>query len=228
MPKACLLCLRSTHEAHHLCVACAKELPILTHSCVKCAQFLNKIDMNITLCGQCLVKTPAFHRVYVTYAYRFPIPRLIAGLKFDGKLSHARMLSQLMLHDITNKWYRTTPLPELILPMPLHRQRLKERGFNQAVEIARPISRALKIPLDTQGIARKKATQPQSSLPAKERRQNVAHAFRAKHRYDGLHLAVVDDVMTTGQTVSALATLLKKQGAKRIDVWCAARCYIDQ
>lgn len=207
-----------------MCAACAKELPILPQTCNKCAQFLPNSPQNTPICGQCLTKPPAYHRVYACFPYTPPIPRMISGLKFTNQLQYNRVLSHFLLAKIRHDWYPASPLPDIILPMPLHKQRLRERGYNQAVVLAKPLAKSLHIPLDLFGVVRTKATKPQSSLPATLRRKNIAQAFTAKRAYHGLHIAVVDDVMTTGQTVSVLAEVLKKQGAKRIDIWCAARC----
>lgn len=106
--------------------------------------------------------------------------------------------------------------------MPLHSSRLRERGYNQAVEVAKPTARTLEIPLDF-NLVRIKPTLPQSTLPASKRSQNTANAFTAARSYEGLHLALVDDVMTTGCTVRAAADTLKKHGAKRVEIWCIAR-----
>lgn len=224
LPRACLICRMTTREKHHLCQPCANELPILTHSCEKCAQYLYSAREKNLICGQCLIKPPPYHKVYALFPYLFPIPRLIAGFKFDARFSYGSMLSRFMLKAVREQWYAHEPLPDLIIPMPLHHKRLKERGFNQALELARPVARALNLQLDYLGVKRIKATQPQSTLPARLRKQNVANAFSSNRIYRGLHIAVVDDVMTTGQTVTALARVLKNQGAARIDVWCCARC----
>lgn len=152
------------------------------------------------------------------------MPRLIAGLKFEAKFSYGSMLSTFMLEAARNEWYRHDALPDVIIPMPLHPKRLRERGYNQALELARPVARALNIQLDYLSVTRTKATQPQSTLPARLRRQNVANAFQCQRDLHGLHIAVVDDVMTTGQTVTSLSKTLLKRGAKRVDVWCCARC----
>ena len=223
LPRACLLCRIPTQEAHHLCPPCAKELPILSHSCQKCAQFLHAAKRRLLTCGLCLTDPPPFDKVFALFPYQPPLPRLVAGLKFEKQLSIARLFSCLMVQAVRTQWYQQTPLPDLILAMPLHAKRLKERGYNQAAEIAKPTAKALKIPLD-HGIIRSKYTRPQSTLPAEERRQNTVNAFTATRSYRGQHIAVVDDVMTTGHTVSALASLLKRQGARRVDIWCCARC----
>lgn len=113
--------------------------------------------------------------------------------------------------------------PDLILPMPLHHNRLKARGFNQAVEIAKPLAKALKLPIGLKGISRSKETLVQSSLTKEARKQNVKNAFEVTGHFSNLHLAVVDDVMTTGHTMRAFCQALKEKGAAQIEVWCLAR-----
>lgn len=223
LPRACLVCRTTTRMRHHLCEACANELPILSHSCRKCAQFLRGSERHHLICGMCLANPPPYDKVYALFPYQPPVPRLVAGLKFEEQLSHAHFFSYQLVYKINHLWYRDHSLPSLIIPMPLHTTRLRERGFNQAVEIAHPIGKALKIPLD-HAVSRQKATLPQTTLTAKRRKRNVSKAFASTRRYDGLHVAIVDDVMTTGQTVTALARLIRRLGAKQVDVWCCARC----
>jgi len=124
---------------------------------------------------------------------------------------------------IRDEWYPKKSLPTAILPIPLHATRLKERGFNQAVEIARPIAKAFHLPLLTDQIIRMKSTPPQATLPAAKRKQNIKNAFLIKQSLHHQHIAVVDDVITTGNTVYEFCRVLKKQGVERISVWCCAR-----
>jgi len=223
LPRACLLCRTVTHEPHHLCTPCVKELPILSHSCQKCAQFLHSSERRQLICGQCLSDPPPFHTVFALFPYQPPLPKLVAGLKFEQQFSHGEFFSSLMAHAARDQWYSNQSYPDLIVPMPLHQKRLQERGFNQALEIAKPVSRMLNIPID-QAAMRSKATLPQSTLPASERKRNMAKAFTTARSYAGLHVTVIDDVMTTGHTVTALARLLNQCGARRVDIWCCARC----
>jgi ComF family protein len=223
IPRACLLCRTLTREKQHLCLPCANELPTLSQTCKKCALILHHSESTQLLCGSCLTDPPPYDQVFALFPYQPPLPRLIGGLKFEEQLSHAQFFSHRMLQAIRRSWYANNRLPDCILPMPLHLLRLQERGYNQAEEVARPIACALKLPID-RSIIRSKATRPQSSLPAKERRRNIANAFTATRHYADEHIAVIDDVMTTGHTVTALAKILKQHGAQRVDIWCIARC----
>jgi len=187
---------------------------------VKCAQIL--YSGHELICGDCLNHPPPYTRVFALYSYEPPLPSLIAGLKFEAEFSHASLFSTMMTHAIQSRWYPEQNLPDCIIPMPLHPFRLRERGYNQAAEIAKPVARSLKIPLN-HGLIRIKPTLPQSSLTASERRKNTSRAFSSLQSYEGMHIALVDDVMTTGSTVRSAAAVIKTHGASRIDVWCCAR-----
>jgi ComF family protein len=221
MPRLCVLCGNLAQQELNLCQPCQQNLPILPDSCPQCAQFL-AAKLN-SRCGACLSHSPPFDRTFALFPYAPPIIPLIIQLKFQHQLSIAETFGTLFVQRIRHTWYVNRPLPDLILPLPLHKERLRERGFNQAVEIAKPIAKALRLPLDTQGIKRAKATLAQSGLSAAKRKQNMSHAFIALRPYTGLSLAVLDDVITTGHTMTAICRLLKQQGAKNIDVWCCAR-----
>jgi ComF family protein len=174
-------------------------------------------------CGGCLGRPPAFDATYALFAYLPPITKLIMELKFHHKLVNAEILGQLMADTLKNRWYYNKTLPDVIIPVPLHAKRLQERGFNQALEIARPISNLLQIPLDTLSCKRTRHTTAQARLVAEERHQNVKDAFIITQDFTGQTIALLDDVITTGQTVTELSKTLKKAGAKRIDIWAVAR-----
>jgi ComF family protein len=171
-------------------------------------------------CGRCQQDPPPFDRTVALFPYESPIVQLIKGLKFQRRLSVAKLLGELFVERLKAL---CLPRPDLILPMPLHPTRLRERGFNQALEIARPIGRALRLPIDLAGAERIKQTAAQSTLSNEARKRNVAHAFELKKHYRGATIAVLDDVMTTQYTMIALCQLLKQAQAKQVIVWCAAR-----
>jgi ComF family protein len=124
--------------------------------------------------------------------------------------------------------YHNQPLPSLIIPVPLHPKRLRERGFNQALEIAKPISKKLKIPIDKKSCYRIRHTAAQSGLSQSDRLKNLANAFEMKKPLIAKHIALIDDVMTTGQTLMELANLLYKNGVEKIDIWCCAKTFLSQ
>lgn len=222
LPPICLLCLHPTERPRNLCRPCQDEMPSLAHSCRKCAQFLHGARIT-PLCGNCLKESPPFDRTHALGPYQQPLPYLITGLKFNEKLEYARALGELMADAIKERWYASDQLPEAIIPVPLHKSRLRERGFNQAMEIGRTIKRLSGIPIDWRLVERIKQTKPQSSLKGEERIRNVSGAFRVCGEVRYKHVAVLDDVMTTGETLRVLCWQLKRQGVERIDLWVCAR-----
>jgi ComF family protein len=155
--------------------------------------------------------------------YVFPVDQLVLALKFAGRLPPGRLLGELLAESVA---VACTKHPDVLVPVPLHPARLRERGFNQAMEIARPVSHALGVPVSTRACRRIRATAPQSDLKGKARRRNVRGAFIADEHVAGLHVAVIDDVYTTGSTIAAVTAALRSAGAARVDAWCVARAGI--
>lgn len=207
-------------SANNLCQACQHTLPILTHHCEICARFL---PFSSPICGTCQTTPPPFDRIFTLSPYVKPITWLITSLKFKHQLASAKTLAARLTAKVKDEWYKQIPLPDLLIPIPLHPKRLQERGFNQALEIAKYINKSLSIPLDAHGLRRTRHTIAQTQLTAHARRQNVANAFSVHKDYTGLTVALLDDVVTTGHTVSACSKLLKAAGADIIHVWCCAR-----
>jgi ComF family protein len=198
-------------------------MPTLGSICAQCALPLKAADNNERLCGSCLQDPPPFTFVYRFADYAPPLDRLIQQLKFNQKLHFARLLAMLMARDIQQQ---SLLLPDLLVPVPLHKQRLHERGYNQALEVARVLAAILGLTLDAQSCIRYKATREQTGLQAKQRKTNIKGAFLVKANVQGKHIAIVDDVMTTGSTVTELSHALLKQGAQRVDVWVCARANV--
>lgn len=221
LPATCILCGEKTDQEQDLCQPCWLDLPFLNHACPRCAQPMPESTDPFT-CGACLKETPPYDATYALFFYQAPITKIITHLKFGHSLVNARILGELLATHIQEKWYQNKPLPEVIIPMPLHPQRLKERGFNQALEIARPIAKKLQMPLDFTACQRTKATLAQATLTAVSRKQNIKNAFSISH-LPYLHVAVIDDVITTGQTMQEFCKILKQYGVLSIDVWCCAR-----
>jgi ComF family protein len=223
LPPTCVICHYPSKRASNICRNCERDLPILSQCCYQCAEKLHSTGTSIVLCGNCLSNPPPFDCTHALFSYQTPIINCIIGLKFQHKLSIAKLFSDLLLDKLQHAWYHQKPLPDLIIPVPLHPIRLRERGFNQALEMARPLAKALSIPLETRHIRRIKHTQAQSGLSATERRHNIANAFAISSDVSNKSIAIVDDVMTTGYTIAELSKTLKRHGAKQIDVWCCAR-----
>ncbi len=228
LPYTCILCHAPAHSQQDLCHACRIELPILPQSCSRCAKIFTTPLESHLLCGACLQHPPAFDATYALFTYQPPITKLIMELKFHQALVNSRLLGELLADAIQHHWYHNKPLPEMIIPVPLHNKRLRERGFNQAVEMARPIRRLLDIPIDTTTCQRIKYTEPQARLQSEKRHANIKNSFKIMTDLTGRHIAVLDDVITTGGTIEEISKTLKIAGAARIDIWSCARAIIDQ
>ena len=226
LPPTCILCHARAPLTLDLCAACADDLPILPQSCPRCAKILLVAPTVNVICGDCLQHPPAFDATYALFAYQAPITKLIMELKFHHLLVNATVLGKFMADALQTRWYYNKTRPDVILPVPLHPKRLTERGFNQALEIGRPTSKILQIPLDRVSCQRVRYTQAQARLQAEKRGQNVKNAFKINKNLTGLHVAVIDDVITTGRTIEEFSYALKKAGAKRVDVWAVARAIL--
>ncbi|MBI5752396.1 MAG: ComF family protein [Hydrogenophilales bacterium] len=208
----CLLCAAAS-GAQMLCPACHAGLPHIASACPCCAA-----PSAGQVCGECLKHPPSFDRTRAALEYAFPADKLIQALKYGGQLALAKLFGSLLAEAVADQ-----ARPEAILPMPLHPARLKMRGINQALEIAKVISKRRNILL-APGLAQRVVdTTPQASLPIDARHTNVKGAFACDKDLRGQHIAVVDDVMTSGATLNELAKILKRAGAAQVDVWVVAR-----
>lgn len=172
-------------------------------------------------CATCLQNPPPYEHTLAPLTYAGSAQYLLTQFKFHGRLSHATPLHTALCAAVEAS---VAPKPQAILPVPIHPQRLAERGFNQAVELARPLARALHIPLILHAVVRLRATQPQVGLKAEARAANLRGAFAVRPGVElPEHIAVVDDVLTSGATVGELARLLHQHGVRRVEVWCALR-----
>jgi ComF family protein len=218
LPATCALCGGpGQRPLLDLCADCESDLPRNEGSCPRCALPLAPA---IASCGTCLVRPPPFDRALVPFQYAYPLSNLVRSLKYAGELAHARLLGTLVARAAAR---RRAALPQLIIPVPLHRLRYRERGFNQARELARFIGQALRVPMDDRSCVRTRVTADQTELTASERRENVRGAFEMRTRVRARHVAIVDDVLTTGSTMSALAPVIREAGATTIEVWAVAR-----
>ncbi|HVF63557.1 MAG TPA: ComF family protein [Casimicrobiaceae bacterium] len=191
-------------------------LPSMTAACPVCAQ----PSPTAAICGGCLKRRPSFSATIAACAYAFPVDRLVQRLKYERELSAAEPLGDALSAAVL----RSSPLhrPDGIVAMPLARRRQRERGFNQSIEIARVVARRCGLPL-VSGLTRVGDAPAQASLPWSQRRRNVAGAFACETSFAGRHVALVDDVMTTGATLDSAASALKGAGAYRVDAWVVAR-----
>ncbi len=212
--QPCLLCGAASHDGL-CCAACEADLTRLTEAhCPICAL----PTLVGSVCGECLQQPPPFDYTLAAFIYNFPLDKLIQALKFHERLVLVNFLADAVVKRVNTK-------PDCLVSLPLHPSRLRERGFNQSLLLARRISRRLDIPLLVDACERVRNTPPQSSLPWKERDKNMRQAFVCKPDFDvhGKHVAIVDDVMTTGASIGELARALKQAGASEVSAWVVAR-----
>jgi ComF family protein len=213
MPIPCRLCgTMSQHQK--ICTACLQTLPSLGDACPRCALPIS----NAYLCGHCLHQPPEQDLSFSLFPYLDPVDRLIADLKYHDKLFLSQFFAQLMADKIRNRL-----LPDLLIPIPLHPNRLRQRGYNQSFELVKPLSIKLGIPTSNRYLMRTIDTKSQASIPFKARKHNIQHAFKFIQTKVPSHIAIIDDVLTTGHTANAAAKQLRQAGASTIEIWTIAR-----
>ena len=215
LAQDCALCGAPSAD-RLICAGCCADLPALPESCPRCAL----PSPGGASCGACLAAPPYFDRTIAAWRYEFPCDRLVHLLKYRARLPIAGLLAETLARRISRRI-------DWVLPMPLHRERLAQRGFNPAVEIARALVARNGGRLATGGARRVRHTVPQAELPLEERAANVRGAFACALDLRGKRVAVVDDVMTTGTTLDELARVLKAAGAERVENWVIARTLLD-
>lgn len=216
LPAHCLLCRAASESPLDLCAACIRCLPRQPVACPRCALPLPVA----AVCGGCLRQPPRQQLAWSAFSYAAPLDQMLARLKYGGELAVARSLGQQLARE---------PCPlvpgafDLMIPAPLHPRRLRQRGFNQALELCRPLARQLRVALEPDGLRRERDTAPQAGLAAAGRQRNLRHAFVAPQPLSGASVLLFDDVITTGATMQAMARTAIAAGARRITVACLAR-----
>jgi len=223
-PSRCLACEEAGLEGVDLCADCLAALPWNRCACPACALPVPQPGT----CGDCLRRetvlarrggAPALAAVHAAFVYAAPLDRLLPRFKFHRDLAAGALLSQLMAEAVA-----MLPRPDALVAVPLHRARLRRRGYDQALELARPLARSLALPLRDDLLQRVRVTAPQSELSALARRRNLRDAFAVKPGKPlPAHVVLVDDVMTTGATLHAAAEALKRAGVQRVEAWVCAR-----
>lgn len=214
LPQDCLLC-GASNASDGLCAPCRADLPWLDRPlCPRCSLPTPGGE----ICGHCLHHPPSLDRTVAVFSYEFPLDALIQGLKYGQQLNIVLPLATALAQRA-----QAVPRPDLLVAMPLHPLRLRERGFNQALELAKVLTQRLGIPLPPNSAERIRATASQVGLPWKERAGNLRNAFASTMDLTGKHVAIVDDVMTTGASLNELGRALRRQGASEISAWVVAR-----
>ena len=214
MSPVCILCCRPAGDSG-LCSACLTSLPIADgNRCPVCAS----LTATASQCGRCIQRRPNFDRAIAALEYTSPVDHLVTSLKYSRDLAAARALAYMLARVLENE-----PYPDIVLAMPIAPDRMRERGFNQAQEIARYACAQFGLDL-SHGIAKRaSARSPQASLPWRERAKNVRGVFSCNADVAGKTIAVVDDVLTTGATLDELAAVFKRAGAQAVVGWIVAR-----
>ena len=215
LPPRCIVCEGPGRGIRELCDGCHRSLVSNAACCSRCALPLPAMT---PLCGQCQTKPPPWHDVWVPFVYAWPLDALESRFKFSGSLAAGRVLAACWLSSGV-----PPVMPDLLVPVPLHASRLRKRGYNQALELARPLARHLGLPLAHDVLTRARPTGAQTELDAAARATNVRAAFAVKRMPAQKHVAIVDDVMTTGATLAECARVLLAAGVARVDVWALAR-----
>jgi len=217
-PQSCFLCGDISTKV--ICAACLADLPYQGAACIYCAKSLDSEKITAEVCPQCRKELPPYTHTQALFSYTYPITTLIPVAKFHQNLAVLNLLGYLMAQFMVIE-----PRPDVLIPVPLHPRRLRQRGYNQSLELTKCITKETDIPLDNKACKRIKYTKPQTSLTSSQQRQeNLIDAFQViSIKPHWQHIILIDDVMTTGSTVKELTLEFKKAGMKRVDVWCCAR-----
>ncbi len=221
LPCRCLLCGDRAQEPCNLCPGCIRALPRIEVHCRRCALPLPGSGRDT--CARCIVAPPPFRRAVAAFRYVDPLDTLIQQLKYQRDLSVASALGHLLVQRLAGG--EEAQDIQCIVPVPLHNRRLRMRGFNQSLEVARTLAAGTGIPVKHLWVKRTRDTLVQSRVESVHARHaNVRAAFSASRRLAHLRrVAIVDDVVTTGATAAELARCILARGTESVDLWCVAR-----
>ena len=216
----CYSCKNSSYLSEALCHDCRSELPTLTTCCLRCGQ---ATAQSIAVCGQCLKIPPSFDSVVAAYHYKKPVNRLIQSVKQGKNIN----IMKALLPELINKVglsYSSNGFPEALVPVPMHWLRLWRRGFNQSYLLAKELQKALPNSIVIRELVKRSQVAPaQKTLSKSGRKKNVKNGFELRRKSHFKHIAIIDDVVTTGATCEAMAVVLKAHGVERVHVWSLAR-----
>lgn len=215
LPIPCFLCGEFSQQ-DALCKACINDLPWLDLCCQRCALPLNENG----ICGQCLQQPPPQQSSLALFRYETPINHCIAAFKFHQQLVFTHLFARLLADKVHQ---RQRPLPEILIPIPLHASRIRERGYNQSAQLADVLAQKLRVKVDKTSLIRQRNTTPQAGLSGKQRKRNLKQAFAIAKTLPYKHVALVDDVYTTGHTVAEACRCLQQNGVETVEVWTIAR-----
>jgi len=221
-PNLCCLCESYTDSGQDLCAACNRTLPRVEDRCFRCGLYLED-GADAIQCQTCLSTPPKFDRLCALFDYQPPVTQFVTGLKFGRRLAYGRVLGELLAEAVPGSWYKNGLLPEAVIPVPLHENRHRARGFNQALELLWPLQKSTEIPILWDVCIRTRKTMAQSQLDKARRKRNLKSAFQIVKPLGLEHVAIMDDVVTTGSTVKALTQVLKEAGVTTVDIWCICR-----
>ena len=225
MPYDCILCGRNSTSGANFCPTCSEDLPLITKPCRYCSvETIQSVSQSI--CGPCTIKKPVYNRCIATMSYASPADELISQFKFNANFAAGLALGEVLAQRF-KRHCECYGYPDAIVPVPLHQARLQERGFNQALELAKQMSQLTGTPVLNKALTRIKNTVPQTEIKrAGLRKSNLKKAFACidlPRTGKIKHIALVDDVVTTGATLNEAARALFISGAERVDCFCIAR-----
>ncbi|KTD57278.1 ComF family protein [Legionella shakespearei] len=219
LPSICTLCNQFHKSTLAVCAECIQLMSRLGCRCVQCAYPLP--DDGYLICGHCIKNPPHFDATFIAYSFEEPLRSLLHQFKYYNGL----YLANLFCHLMVQAWDTDRPKPQCLIPVPMHPSRLKARGFNQAAILTKLLARKLSLPFDLTSCKKVINTAPQAGLDSEQRQKNLKGVFHtAPMTYE--HVALVDDLLTTGSTANEIAFSLKNAGVKRVDVWCCARTIV--
>lgn len=218
LPQSCLLCSHPTHRSIAICPACEDDLPLNKMRCQCCAVPLQTSDP--VLCAGCQLHPPAFHNSHIPLLYSEPVSQWIWHFKFRNDLVKGKAMADLFCESLNVEMINNV---DALIPVPLHPSRIRQRGYNQALWLARQISRQTGIKVDCTLVKRVRKTAAQHDLKYKQRLTNLKGAFEIQNQCSYKSVAIIDDVVTTGTTVNEIARLLAGNGVESIQVWAIAR-----
>jgi ComF family protein len=223
----CCCCGLDSDSPYPLCSHCLPALPTVVAPCSRCGLSRGREEAHdaTTLCGACLIRPPPFTLCRGSFAYAAPIDSLVSDFKFHDREDIGAALSACLAQQVKAFYANSPPYPSAVVAVPLHPRRLRQRGFDQAGEIANVVARHAKLPNLSRLIRRTRYTKAQTEMPsAKARKANLAGAFTVNPKMgEHRHVALIDDVVTTAATVGEVTLMLNEKGVERVDVWCLAR-----